>query len=525
MANVINEAILQIVRRADKCDKNTLVETFVNLGSLLPLLKGCDNHILYGRRGTGKTHVLSYLCSLLENQGDCAVYIDLRILGSTGSIYSNNNMPIEQRVARLVIDIFSEIQNQINTYAQKNNPTQMDCWPELCDIMSCLSNELSRINIIGNTTKESSSEIAKAADGKLSIKASFADSGAELSGSASSSEKNAEHLIQHGTIISYLHFPSIMNLFKKILDIISPHKIWIVLDEFSEIPYDLQCYLSDMLRRTLAPLKNVVIKIGAIEHRSNLKLQIDNKQYVGLEIGADIYGCNLDDYMVFNNNEVQSLLFFRELLYRHINSLLPEDSKYKSSDDLISDLFTQETAFGELARAAEGVPRDAFNILSLAVISDFYSKISVPGIRQAAKKWYSQDKEASVKSYPEARDLLNWIIDAVIGERHARAFLLQSDERYGLIDFLYDSRVIHIIKQSVSSRDTPGVRYNVYSIDYGCYVDLIHTSRNPKGLFEAEDDSGEVCYMKVPKNDYRSIRRAILNMSDFEEHMAVSGNS
>ena len=56
----INDAILQIVKRADKCDKNTLVETFVNLGSLLPLLKGCDNHILYGRRGTGKTHILSY---------------------------------------------------------------------------------------------------------------------------------------------------------------------------------------------------------------------------------------------------------------------------------------------------------------------------------------------------------------------------------------------------------------------------------------------------------------------------------
>ncbi len=39
------------------------------------------------------------------------------------------------------------------------------------------------------------------------------------------------------------------------------------------------------------------------------------------------------------------------------------------------------------------------------------------------KKWYNQDKEASVKSYKEARNLLNWIIDTVIGERHARAFL------------------------------------------------------------------------------------------------------
>ena len=138
------------------------------------------------------------------------------------------------------------------------------------------------------------------------------------------------------------------------------------------------------------------------------------------------------------------------MLYRHINSLLPDGVKYNDSTKLISDLFTQEAAFEELARAAEGVPRDAFNILSVAVTNDFYNKVSVPNIRQAAKKWYNQDKEASVKSYKEARNLLNWIIDTVIGERHARAFLLQSDENHELIDFLYDARVLHIIKQSVS---------------------------------------------------------------------------
>ena len=79
--------------------------------------------------------------------------------------------------------------------------------------------------------------------------------------------------------------------------------------------------------------------------------------------------------------------------------------------------------------------------------------------------------------------------------------------------------VLHIIKQSVSSRDTPGIRYNVYSIDYGCYVDLINTSRNPKGLFEVEDENGENDFCKVPQNDYRSIRRAILNMAEFDSHI------
>ena len=100
-----------------------------------------------------------------------------------------------------------------------------------------------------------------------------------------------------------------------------------------------------------------------------------------------------------------------------------------------------------------------------------------------------------------------------------RTFQLVSTENHELIDFLYDARVLHIIKQSVSSRDTPGIRYNVYSIDYGCYVDLINTSRNPKGLFEVEDENGENDFCKVPQNDYRSIRRAILNMAEFDSHI------
>ena len=53
------------------------------------------------------------------------------------------------------------------------------------------------------------------------------------------------------------------------------------------------------------------------------------------------------------------------------------------------------------------------------------------------------------------------------------------------------------------------VRYDVYKIDYGCYVDLMNTTRIPQGLFQ-EDEDGE--YLEVPKDDYRSIRRAILRL-------------
>ena len=70
-------------------------------------------------------------------------------------------------------------------------------------------------------------------------------------------------------------------------------------------------------------------------------------------------------------------------------------------------------------------------------------------------------------------------------------------------------------KPQSSGHDQSGVRYDVYSIDYGCYVDLMNTAKAPKGLF-AIDTDGEAEYIEVPENDYRSIRRAILDVEKFE---------
>ena len=45
------DAILRMPRRADKWEEDMLVKTFVNIGPLIPILRGTDNHVLYGRRG------------------------------------------------------------------------------------------------------------------------------------------------------------------------------------------------------------------------------------------------------------------------------------------------------------------------------------------------------------------------------------------------------------------------------------------------------------------------------------------
>lgn len=509
------DAILQMPLRADKWDEKQLFETFVNIGPLIPFLKGTNNHILYGRRGTGKTHVFSYLKTTIENEyGDCCIYIDLRTIGSTGSIYSDSKIPSEQRATRLISDILQEMKNQMIKFIIMNDTNKEKYLSEVTPILDNLCSLLDNKKIDGSVKQEMCNENENRSEDCSSFTIAQLPS---FSFSTTSSEIGKQHynIIKEGQYIDYLNFSFINNTLQEVLEKLFPQRIWLFLDEFAELSSDIQIALADIIRRIFCPLKGFIFKIAAIEHRSVFKKQIDTKNYYGLELGADCSVCNLDDFMVFGNNKVQSLAFFRDLIFRHTNSMLPEGEKYNDSNTLIKDIFTQEPAFDELVFAAEGVPRDAFNILAKAITEDYCNKVSVNNIRKAAKKWYNEDKLNSVISYRHAQSLLTWILEKVINQRRARAFLLRNDIEYNLIDYLYDSRILHIIKQDISSRDTPGMKYNVYSIDYGCYVELINTTRFPLGLFEEELENGVIEYCQVPRDDYRSIRRAILNMDEF----------
>jgi hypothetical protein len=213
-------------------------------------------------------------------------------------------------------------------------------------------------------------------------------------------------------------------------------------------------------------------------------------------------------------------------LFRHVRALMEDENLGQpptSAAELQRRAFTQRTAMDDFVRAAEGVPRDAINILRAAAQRADADPIAVEHIRAAARRWYLNDKEKDVPD--EARLLLHWIVDVVIGERRARAFLLEQAHRdEELIETLYDARVLHVIKRGVAAQDRAGVRFDVYALDYGCYVELINTARAPEGLFQAEPEAPEGdpeanmdgSWVEVPVNDYRSIRRAILELGDFK---------
>jgi len=76
---------------------------------------------------------------------------------------------------------------------------------------------------------------------------------------------------------------------------------------------------------------------------------------------------------------------------------------------------------------------------------------------------------------------------------------------------LVDARVLHLIQKGYADKDTPGKKYNIYTIDYGMYVDLLTTSKAPDGFIQKVLDELEDSELIVPFDDKRTIRRIIVN--------------
>lgn len=522
MTTPINSALLMLSKRAEASARETLIQTFVDVGPLFALLNTVNHQVVFGRRGTGKTHAFAYLAGNRENQGDAVVMIDLRSVGSSAGLYADETVPLAERATRLLVDTLAAIHDTLTDYCVERADTLN--LAETGPALDRLADAITEVKVVGKVSEEQKIESKQSSSAGGKIGFGVSEKGADLSASIKSNQTDTagamQKVLREGTENYYVNFGNTGAAFRKIVEKLGRRKVWILLDEWSSIPLALQPYLADLLRRSLFPISGITVKIAAIEHRSIFQLRFSGGHYVGIELGADAAAdVNLDDFMVFDNDPSRAKEFFENLIGRHVEAVVSDtdlaDQLPETPAAIVQQAFTEKRALEEFVRACEGVPRDAINILALAAQRALTSAISVNHIRIAARNWYQRDKEQAVSADEDAHRLLHSIIDQVIGQRRARAFLLKSDVKSPLIDALYDARVLHILKKGISTHDQPGVRFNVYKLDYGCYVDLFATQRAPLGLLP--DDDAASGFVDVPPDDYRSIRRAILDLERFEK--------
>ncbi len=521
----LNDSFIRLAQRAELNSRENLVTTFVDNGTLEPVLTSRNHTILYGRRGTGKTHALTFLSQTVRSRGDVAISIDLRTIDSSGSLYSDPSLSLSERALGLISDVISEISKELTREAVfLSDSVGLDLGSIGVHIDS-LAASVRDVRISGEVRASKAVERMDSNSSKVQGEASLSKDGPKLSvggmledGSVVKETVNEE---RSGLPILHIEFGNVAGSLRSIIDSLGSRTVWLIIDEWSAVPMNLQPYLADLLRRTCLAVPNCIVKIAAIEHRSRIFVSKEEGGYIGLEPGADIsIAVSLDDFLVFDNDQDRSRVFFQNLIYKHIISDL-KDKRVSdvpaSSDQLISQAYTNSQVFDEVVRAAEGVPRDAFNILGLAAQRSGDAKIQMETLREVARSWYERDKEQAIRANESLQRLLDWIIGEVIGSRKARAFLIEVGASKDPIDRLFDARILHILKKNVSSAEGGGLRYDVYKLDFGCYIHLMKGASAPQGLlpFDADEKETTAKFIEVPPDDYRSIRRAILDLDDF----------
>ncbi len=525
-------ALQAIDKRAERTADEYVVATYVDDSSLVGALTTTDNGIISGRRGTGKTHALKYLAETRRSLSDTVVYIDMeQDIGSTEGRYVDASLSLEERATRLVVDVLSIVHDAFLEAAFQGGA---DAGIELLDqMMDHFREVVVKKEITQSGTVKESENVKDAA--KLGLGAQGLSAGLGVEAATGHSSELTES--GSGSLRHRISFGGVNGLMRRFLASMGPKRFWILLDEWSGVPLDLQPFLAEMLRKLFFGLPQVTVRIGAIPHRSNWRIPGEQGQYLGVEVGAELFPLlDLDEFVVFPartgaEQARRSRAFFQNLIFRHLNYALSTMKlpPLSSTSEMMSLMFTQVTSLNELVRAAEGVPRDALNVLGRAALRAGGEKISVDHVRQAAAQLYLTSKATQLNGVPQARDLLEKINEDVIGVRKARAFLLDRDQaNHPLIQKLVDDRLLHVIKQGYSSKDGQGKRYDVLQIDYGCYVHLLGTAAAPTTLIGEDVHEAnllEALYgdVTVPEDDYRAIRRAILDLPEILDVIDASG--
>lgn len=517
------KAVAAIPQRSERQpDLPKLVGAFVDVG-ILAQVQNTNNQIMYGRRGTGKTHIFRVLESILASSApNIVVYIDARTLGST-SQFSDPTVPLPTRCTALFRDILGEIHTVLLEHiVDLGGPEAEASLVELDGLAQVVTEpfttqipEKSATRISERTsegaTAEASLAVGSPAHSKLAL------------GSSTHRDTEAERLVNYAVVTQdKIVFPAISSHLRVILERLAS-QLYVLIDEWSSLPTDVQPYLAEFFKRAFIALPRVTLKIAALEHRSTFRIQKPSGA-VGFEMGADISaGLDIDDYYVFDRNPERITDAFGDMLVRHLRNELPMGYLESTlgihrGQELASKLFSERAVFQELVRASEGVARDLINIFStsyFAVHRKGKEKIERAAVLEGARLWFEQDKEGNLDD--TLREVLRRITDEVIGERQARSFLLPRQlGDHPIIQRLFDLRVLHLVQRGYADKDKPGVRYNIYCLDYGTYVDLLNTSKRPDLGFTIRDNGDDQLDFVVPFDDKRSIRRIILTQEILE---------
>lgn len=481
--------------------------TFVDSRHHRARLVSKQNHVVFGRRGAGKTSLLS----------------SIRIPGEFVHMYLNledyKDITFPNIVIRVLTELLSFLESTAaSTYSWyhlwRRTPRRLrQKLRQTCD-------ELARSLHEPDQEMEEISE-KEASQQEISASTKMHGMGAAGKGKRDRSREVKKKVPKSKIDQLRVELTEYKRLLQEVSDCLGDKSIFLLLDDFYFIPKSTQPEFVDYFHR-LTKGTALFLKIATIKHRSKLYRR-QREQYIGVELGHDIFEIDMD-YTLDNVEELQS--FMKQLLTNAIQA--------SSAAIQIDDLFAGD-GFAQLCLASGGVPRDF-----LALFVSLANRASVPGqaigkvqVTDAALSTTSSKLESMKKDSGDEdsvlQDCLSRIKRYVYDEKRTNAFLIPRDDLDAdalgrqVIRELVDLRLIHLVDHNTSKAPTDGRRYEAYILDICLYDNSRPRNFSQVDPGQRDEKARKDSLRAAPVFQLSKLEEALPEQQDRPELVASSG--
>jgi hypothetical protein len=470
---IIGRAVSAIVPNSDKqLDLGILQRTFVDLG-ILAQLDGSNSQIVFGRRGTGKSHLLRLLAlQRARDATETSVYVDVRNLGSA-QVMTDLSKSLTTRAVTVFRDLLGELQGRLVDLATDpqlpRRITALESVSALADSIAAVSSDVNTRDI--SASIETSARSSAGISGTLS-----ATPGVRIGLSAEDGQSSRVTESYTEALIQTIDFTDVSAAIAKAVDQLGISRFTFIVDEWSSIPEDIQPYIAEFLRRTIFPIPRINLKFSGMVYRSAFSITLPGTGRIGLEFGGEITrNIDLDAFYTVERSPSIAAANFGELLWHHLTGNLDQHDYLQDNYaittplELRNSLFAADGAFEELLLAAGGVPRDFLSLFYAAYFRaavDRVAAINVSAVRGAVAASFQAEKLLNLDAAQRAT--LAGIARQLQIDGGGRLFLVEEDiAARPMFQSLFDLRVVHLAQHYYTDSARPGGLFAVVALDYG----------------------------------------------------------
>jgi hypothetical protein len=443
---------------------------YIDTGNNRSLICLPRHSVVFGRRGSGKTMLLSELLAAAPANNHGVIWVDI-------DDYKTLTFPdiLVQVLRSLFLSLYNDVRKCNPWYRPIRRLASRSVLGRLRAEEHWLSELLQRfeeadLRVDEQRGLKDSSHQQSGLEGKGPISAKLSEKrSSEQSMTRTESSTGRDRKVDR--ISRHLHDAKAL---LRDATALAFKQYYLVLDDFYHLTIADQSQVLDYLQ-SLTKNLNLFIKFGTIAHRSSLYRRGQDLIH-GMQKEHDVLPIDLD--RTFQNfTEVEQ--FIRDL-WRQIQQNLSAE---------FDDLFAGHS-WQQLILASGGVPRDFMNILARALEigrSRHKDRLDVFLVNEAANLYLRETKHEDLISdraeeTGEIEQMLLDIRDFCVNQRKRNLFLVSKDEleqkqhEREMLRQLLDYRLVHLVHGNTSAAGVAG-RYEAYMLDVGLYA---HPQRRGK---------------------------------------------